>query len=366
MFLKLFQFHWKRRDVRSFLILAVWWCWSAINRVLIKIEDWIFPGLTYLEQQIGKPTFNSVMVIGHPRSATTNVHENLTSLSTADSATNLDFVFPSLILKMIACPVIGFVDRHFLRRFETAEHAFNVSSPLEEQLWLIHLACSEDMIDVFPDILDEPALFRELIKYSPQKARFIKKCMARVIYRQSMLNKRRADRSVYVGRPLLFGVWNEDFLKEFPGAKVIICNRDPERAIGSYANLLVALTGRKLDEKFSRQYRTVYQNYSVPIYRNLQQMVFEMDPRKRYIVNFEEWKADCELQLQRMAEFCNVRISRSVKCIPKQECHTNNPQAYELIDTKDIHNDVWPAYKFVKSASVDRPVSESEVFEPTE
>ena len=64
----------RKRRIRDLLLLMLCFNLFVLNRALIVIEDYLFPHLLQMEVNLfNKPNDNVVMIIGHPRSGTTNV-----------------------------------------------------------------------------------------------------------------------------------------------------------------------------------------------------------------------------------------------------------------------------------------------------
>ena len=80
------------------------------NRVLMTLEDWLIPELRRIETEYTTKPNKIILIVGFPRSGTTNVHKSLNSRPHALNGTVFDLIFPSLILKFLFWPIASSVN----------------------------------------------------------------------------------------------------------------------------------------------------------------------------------------------------------------------------------------------------------------
>lgn len=87
------------------------------NRLLMVLEDFLFPDLLKIADEFFTQPNKLVFVTGHQRSGTTNVHKALSSLEGVTTGTMFDLAFPSLIMKYMFGGMTYFVNIIFFRNF---------------------------------------------------------------------------------------------------------------------------------------------------------------------------------------------------------------------------------------------------------
>jgi hypothetical protein len=122
------------------------------------IEDFIFPSLEEIEKEFFTKPNRLVLVLGHPRSGTTNVQKSLCSLPNSINGTQFDLMAPSLLMKYAVTPLRRVVNWLFYRKIvegDIRNHKIGVSEELEEMLLMIHYQCG----DVFSSFVVPPLRF---------------------------------------------------------------------------------------------------------------------------------------------------------------------------------------------------------------
>ena len=107
-----------------------------LNLLAIKLESWLRPGLRQLEETLDEQ-FSLVFVVGHQRSATTNVQNALVASLRATgrevhASDNLDLLGASLFAKLVLAPVRVLIDLLLRALVDTANHRMDADAALEE------------------------------------------------------------------------------------------------------------------------------------------------------------------------------------------------------------------------------------------
>jgi hypothetical protein len=88
-----------------------------------------------MEQELfNKPNNRVVLIIGHPRSGTTNVQKAFHALGRVGSVYYLDLIMSSLLMKYASAPAMSALDYFFLKRIASSEHTPNHKIGLDEEL----------------------------------------------------------------------------------------------------------------------------------------------------------------------------------------------------------------------------------------
>jgi hypothetical protein len=115
---------------------------SFMNRFFIIIEDFLFPSLKQVEHDLFNTPNRLVLIIGHGRSGTTNLHKGLSSLEGVATGHNYDFLMPSLILKYVFYPFAGVLDYVLFKKLVDADgtpnHKLGLWEELEENFYLLN------------------------------------------------------------------------------------------------------------------------------------------------------------------------------------------------------------------------------------
>lgn len=321
------------RHVLAQLSLSRWWAQGPVafaflacapllllNLVAIELESLLLPSLRRLEEALDG--YDLVFVIGHQRSATTNVQRALiASLGAAGHATcssdNGDLLGASLVAKALLWPVRALADLVLRLLVDTANHRMDVDAPLEEDLWMLHLGCSHGLVDsVFPSLLDVPSAMRDAACAGIGRAqlRFVRRCLARSLYW-----RRVAPPATYVGCPLGFALLPPELLREaFPTARWVLCSRHPTETMPSFVDLLAnyhgvrpassaesGSTGLPAELRFAARMETVAAEYSEPLLANLPRIAaaWAGDDGRCARCDFGTWRGHEEATLRELVAF---------------------------------------------------------------
>lgn len=77
----------KRRKFGKALGFVLFSMWIPVNRLLMAVEDVIFPGLKAVSEEYFTKRNKLVFITGHQRSGTTNVHKAVSSLKGVSTGT---------------------------------------------------------------------------------------------------------------------------------------------------------------------------------------------------------------------------------------------------------------------------------------
>jgi hypothetical protein len=164
---------------------------AFLNRLFIVIEDFLFPSLKQVEHDLFNTPNRLVLIIGHGRSGTTNLHKGLSSLEGVATGHNYDFLMPSLILKYVFYPFVGVLDYVLFKKLVDADgtpnHKLGLWEELEENFYLLNQHSSE----VYPNyIMNTLGLksMRQMTKFDGRNLDFVKKCISRSLYFQGKTN----------------------------------------------------------------------------------------------------------------------------------------------------------------------------------
>lgn len=105
----------KRRKFGAALSFVLFSMWIPGNRLLMAVEDVIFPELKDVGEEYFTKRNKLVFITGHQRSGTTNVHKAVSSLKGVNTGTQLDGATPSLIMKYLTYPLVQLIDLIFFK-----------------------------------------------------------------------------------------------------------------------------------------------------------------------------------------------------------------------------------------------------------
>lgn len=313
------------------------------NLVLIELESLLMPGIASLERdQELEARASLIFVVGHQRSATTNVHEALVAALGAGGAdvtrsSNADLLAASYVVQRVLSPAFWALDL-LLRGFvSSANHRMGVRDPLEEDLWLLHLGGCHGIADsVFPSLADAPDFFERLRARDQSQLSFVRRCLARRLYRRR--TPAPGAKTYYVGCPLSFASMDPRVLKaSFPEATWIICSRSPDEAMPSFADLLSIYHGRGFGSAvFRSRMETIARDYSAPLYDNLPR-VFEH--LRAVNVSFDNWRDAPETELERILAFLGEKgpdaAARGARAAEdRREAHVRKDGAHTVLSAK--------------------------------
>ncbi|CAE7246886.1 PLSCR2 [Symbiodinium necroappetens] len=185
----------KRGEFVQAIICLIWGMHCFITHVLLELEDLVLELVPQWEGEV-------VVILGHPRSASTHVHHMLSqTLPSSASLTFYDVLFPSLIQWYCMYPFKPLVNT-FLRLLDSPQHRIAVDEVAEEQQWLL-LKFKDILLPMlFPAMVDDPELFRASCDYTEADMMFIKGCMRRLLIRKP-------QSKLYIARMLTFSPWPE-------------------------------------------------------------------------------------------------------------------------------------------------------------
>ncbi|CAL1168737.1 unnamed protein product [Cladocopium goreaui] len=184
----------KRGELGQVMICLVWGMHCFVTHVLLELEDLVLDLWPWLWR--GEDV---VVILGHPRSASTHVHHMLSqTLPESASLTFYDVLFPSLIQWFCMQPFKPLANM-FLSLLDSPQHRIAVDEVAEEQQWLL-LKFKDILLPMlFPAMVDDPDLFRASCDYTEADMMFIKGCMRRLLIR-----KPTTESKLYIARMLTF------------------------------------------------------------------------------------------------------------------------------------------------------------------
>ena len=253
----------------------------------MHVEDLLFPKIAQVTRDFFEKPGKVVLILGHPRSATTNLQKSMMSAPYTTGGNQYDLVFPSLILKYLCWPFRGLVNWYFFKNVvqgDTANHQMGIYEELEEHLLLHHLAVGDAWAGCLnPPLSEDKEFLRKSSTFEPYMIKFVKRCIVRNIVFRGDYDK------IYVGGPIIFAACPDFVRKEMPYAKLIINVRDPKQSFPSLVDMALNLLNDQLNDTFKLRLRNYYEVMTVMLYRNLSK--FEGDDQT-YWLDFDNWKTD--------------------------------------------------------------------------
>lgn len=221
----------KRGELGQVMICLVWGMHCFVTHVLLELEDLVLDLWPWLWR--GEDV---VVILGHPRSASTHVHHMLSqTLPESASLTFYDVLFPSLIQWFCMQPFKPLANM-FLSLLDSPQHRIAVDEVAEEQQWLL-LKFKDILLPMlFPAMVDDPDLFRASCDDTEADMMFIKGCMRRLLIRKP-------ESKLYIARMLTFSPWPQYITAAFPDAKFIVCLRSAEDCLRSFVSLAAVHSG---------------------------------------------------------------------------------------------------------------------------
>mmetsp|Transcript_78203 Transcript_78203/g.123130 ORF Transcript_78203/g.123130 Transcript_78203/m.123130 type:complete len:442 (-) Transcript_78203:366-1691(-) len=221
----------KRRELGQVMICLLWGMHCFVTHVLLELEDLLLD--LWPQTWRGEDV---VVILGHPRSASTHVHHMLSqTLPESASLTFYDVLFPSLIQWYCMYPFRPLANK-FLSLLDSPQHRIAIDEVAEEQQWLLLKFKDVLLPMLFPAMVDDPELFRASCDYTEADMMFIKGCMRRLLIRKP-------ESKLYIARMLTFSPWPQYITAAFPDAKFIACLRDTEDCLRSFVSLAAVHSG---------------------------------------------------------------------------------------------------------------------------
>ena len=319
---------------------------GVLNKFFMNLEDIFLPSLNRLTHDFFEKPGKVVLVLGHPRSGTTNLQKSLMSLDFTTGGNQYDLVFPSLTLKYLCWPLRRAVNWFFFRSVvqgDTANHQMGIDEELEEHLLLHHLAVGDAWAGcLFPRLSEDKEFLRKSAKFERYQIEFVKRCIVRNIYWRGAADK------IYVGGPICFAGCADLVRKVMPKAQLVISVRDPKQSFPSLVDMALNLLGDELNDVFKLRLKNYYEAMTCPLYTALAR--FEPD-ELTYMLDFENWKKDSQAEIEHVWKWLQWKVpsQASKVALKRSEKHQNKPQSYLLVPTERIDSDIGQAYKLIQS-----------------
>lgn len=288
------------------VLLLLAYAVSILNRSCMWLEDRLVPSLAEVKFD------RVVFILGHHRSGTTNLHKELRQHPDCTAGTMLDLLFPSLFLNRLvrsrpAQWALAVLDRGVRTLWNTSSHSIGFDEELEEHLWLLHLVRSEALFIMFPELIraTSRAEFENALSVSEEDVRFLQRCLRRVIHART----RGAGASpLYLARPLILTRDHALLRRAFPGAKIILCVREPAAAIRSHAEMTRQQIRCDVDDpRLVRWARFFYEACSRDQYRAMLEMLEDESLRGQLLpIPFARLQRDTPGALRDILSFLDV------------------------------------------------------------
>ena len=324
----------KRGELGQVMICLLWGMHCFVTHVLLELEDLVlelWPSLWKGE--------DVVVILGHPRSASTHVHHMLSqTLPESASLTFYDVLFPSLIQWYCMYPFKPLANL-FLSLLDSPQHRIAVDEVAEEQQWLL-LKFKDILLPMlFPAMVDDADLFRASCDYTPADMMFIKGCMRRLLIRKP-------ESKLYIARMLTFSPWPQYITAAFPDAKFIACLRDTEECLRSLMKLAAVHSGGNPHTPLCKKWaQNCADSLTKGTVRGLQQLVNGNVPDAGEVmqVSFRSWKNDTRgsltslLKQLGLAERPDEGTSSEVR-VERREKHRSTPRSADCLEGVEISN----------------------------
>lgn len=325
-------------DVAGLMLLCVLCLFSALNGLLMALEDLLVPGLASL------PLERVIFILGHHRSGTTNLHKALRPHPNLRTGTMFDALFPSLVLKRLfrtrpARAVFDALNRDAARRYDSANHAVGLDEELEEHLWLLHHLRSEAFLLMFPSLLlADGALMPDMVHVSDDELHFVVRCLQRMVFDQ------KDSTAWYVARPLLFTMHVQALLRHVPKAQVVLCIREPLPAIRSQGAMSQAQLRCAVDDpRLVAWVQGFYQEASIRQYQGMLALMEDAAHAQQvHVVQFDALQADTPGVITRLLR----DLGLPVVDLPAVRSERHNGAApLQLISAERVEADLGPTYR---------------------
>ena len=322
----------KRGELCQAIACLMWGMHCFVTHVLLELEDLVLDLMPALWQG------EVVVILGHPRSASTHVHHMLSqTLPTSASLTFYDVLFPSLIQWYIMYPFKPLANM-FLSLLDSPQHRIAVDEVAEEQQWLL-LKFKDILLPMlFPAMVHDPELFRASCDYTAADMLFIKGCMRRLLIRKP-------QSKLYIARMLTFSPWPEYITEAFPGAKFIVCLRDTEECLRSFVSLAAVHSGGNPHTPLCKKWaQNCADTCTEGCVRGLQRLVDGKVQAAGSVVqvDFSSWKADTRgslifllKELGMKGEVETLEASKEVK-VERREKHKSPADLRDCLEGVEI------------------------------
>ncbi|MDJ0691493.1 MAG: UbiA family prenyltransferase [Xenococcaceae cyanobacterium MO_188.B32] len=170
---------WKLRKWKSLLLLVTFSSVTAINHILMGIEELVIPRLRTM------PLNRIHFLIGSQHIGISDLHQFLNGHPSIQFTTMFDLCCPSLLLKWIfrpLRPLFSMIKRHHNDIFN---HRITFEEEIGEHLWLLHRCKTNAVSMLFPAIHDPmlEGFYKNLVNYEEE---FVAACKEHFMIRLSI------------------------------------------------------------------------------------------------------------------------------------------------------------------------------------
>ncbi len=285
-----------RRVLIMLVFLPVLLTFMTTHWIAFWLDDVFFPG--YKNMRVKRPLF----IVGVPRSGTTALHRVLAGDKYETTwFTMWELLFaPAIIERKVILTCAAFdqkIGRPMARLIEwitrhaagdmNAVHQFSMSDPEEDFLLFVPVMACFILTVAFPDAkaISDLSRFDEAV--APEKQRQL------MAFYKSML-----QRHLYVHGPncrllsknVSFTPMLRALLKTFPDARVIICTREPSKAVPSQISAIEPswkfFGNDATTDAFRQRWIELMRHY----YQHIWELLHELPPEKAQLVRMRDMK----------------------------------------------------------------------------
>ena len=248
-----------------------------------------------------------VFIVGHPRSGTTFLQQQIHQTGRASMFRAWELWFPSLTQRQFFGPIVS-----TLRQLGITEllgpdsgHEVHLDAVEEDEGIFLHRLDSETMAFICPWLLiDEDVTdFGLRVGWSDhhvtrKSVRFYDECLKRQLIHTGL------PHVVAKSTPSVFRL--PELMEQFPDARVIYVFRDPQESIRSFLAMHERYVGSALTDREARIYFRRKYEWGVHLYRTFEEVKSCIPEGQLMIVPFEDLVGQTEDTMSRVLEFARI------------------------------------------------------------
>ena len=345
MLVRIFARH--RRYGSALLWLLLGPVMLATTRVLLQLDYVFFPRLRRVV--LDRPVF----IVGHPRSGTTFLQQQVFGSHTVGMFTTWELFFPSLIQRRLLAPFVWLLKLLDVSVVQSSDygHEVRIDGVEEDEGLFMHRVDTEILTFNCPWLLTDPNVaeigFR--LGWLSRRQRLLSAKLYRELLKRHVIAAGRR-RMVLKCNPSVFRL--QELFKVFPDARVVYVLRSPEYSVASYLAFASRFVVPLLEPQEQERYFRKKYEWSIALYREFERVRPMLPPEQLLILPFEEIFQDLPRAMERFFRFAELtpgdhmwRRFRERKRRRHHKRHVNQPLLEFGVTEDEIRRDLAFVYE---------------------